>query len=77
MLDPRFKSFRLVSSFSDLDQAVFMVEVYDRQSLFSMLLKCHHVLHHVLEYETMVDYLNDEDFCLDNFEMLVEISELA
>jgi hypothetical protein len=54
-----------------------MVEVYDGQSLFSMLLKCHHVLHHVLEYETMVDYLNDKDLCFDIFEMLVVISELA
>ncbi len=31
----------------------------------------------MLEYETMVDYLNDEDFCLDIFEMLVDINELA
>jgi hypothetical protein len=54
MLDPRFKKFRLVSSWIDLDQVVFMVEVYDRQSLFSMLLKCHHVLHPMLEFEIVL-----------------------
>jgi hypothetical protein len=50
MLDPRFQSLELVSSL--IKQGIFMVEDYDRPSLLSMLLKCHHVFHLVLEFET-------------------------
>jgi hypothetical protein len=42
----------LVSSLIGQKQGVFMVEDYDRWSLFSMLLKCHHVFHLVLEFKT-------------------------
>ncbi len=42
-----------------------------------MLLKCHHVFHLVLEFETMANQLNDEDFCFDIFEMTIGTSELA
>ncbi len=59
MLDPRFKNLELVS-FS-IKQGIFMVEDYDRQSLFSMLLKCHHVFHLVLVSEIVANELNDED----------------
>jgi hypothetical protein len=54
-----------------------MVEEYDTWSLFPMLLKCHHVLHPMLEFETMANELNDEDFCFDIFEMTIGTSELA
>ncbi len=54
-----------------------MVEEYDTWSLFPMLFKCHHVLHHVLKFETMANQLNDEDFCFDILEMTIETNELA
>jgi hypothetical protein len=53
------------------------VEEYDTWSLFTMLLKCHHVLHLVLEFETMANQLIDEDFCFDIFEMTIGTSTLA
>jgi hypothetical protein len=39
MLDPRFKTFCLVSSFIGHEQGKAIVEEYDKQSLFPMLLK--------------------------------------
>ncbi len=45
MLDLRFKSFCLVSSFIGREQGVSIVEEYDSKSLCLMLLKCHHHLH--------------------------------
>jgi len=41
MLDSRFKSFRIVSSFVGREQGVVLVEEYDRKSLYPMLVKCH------------------------------------
>ncbi len=76
MLNPIFKSFRLVFSFIGWKQVISMVETYDKQYLFSISLKCHHVFHLVLEFETVVDWLND-DFCFGIFEMIVGIGELA
>jgi hypothetical protein len=61
MLDPRFKNCWLVSSFIGRKQNVSIVEYYDRQSLLSMLLKCHHMT----KYEYMANQLNDADFNLD------------
>jgi hypothetical protein len=55
MLDPRFKSLRFFFSFIDQEQIIFMVEDYVRWSLFSMMLKCHHLFHLMLEYEVVVD----------------------
>jgi len=52
-----------------------MVKDYDRWSLFPMLLKCHHVLHPLLEYETVTNSLNDEDSCLDIFDMTIETNK--
>jgi hypothetical protein len=49
------------------------MEEYDTWSLFPMFVKCHHVL----EFETMANQLNDEDFCFDIFEMTTGTSELA
>jgi hypothetical protein len=39
MLDARCKSFRLVFSFINQEQVVFMVENYDKQCLFPCFLK--------------------------------------
>jgi malate synthase len=75
MLDSRFKSFMLVSSFIGKNQVVSMVEEYDRWHLLWMLLKCHNVFHHVLEFEIVVDQLNDEDFCFDIFKMTIRTTK--
>ncbi len=45
MLNPRFKSFHLVSSFVGREQGVALVEEYERKSLCLMLVKCHEHLH--------------------------------
>jgi len=68
MLDLTFKNSWLVSSFIGRKQDAFIVEYYDRQSLFSMLLKCHHMT----KYEYMANQLNDEDYNLDILKMIVK-----
>ncbi len=45
MLDLRFKSLRIVSSFVGREQGVAFVEEYDKNSLYPMLVKCHEHLH--------------------------------
>jgi hypothetical protein len=54
-----------------------MVKDYDRWSLFPMLLKCHYVLHPLLKYEIMANQLNDEDSCLDIFDMTIVTNEIT
>lgn len=44
---------------------------YDQQSLFPMLLKCHHVLDLMAKFEFMVDELNVENFNINIFEMII------
>jgi hypothetical protein len=44
MLDPRFMSLHIISSFVGRKQGV-LVEEYDRKTLYSMLMKCHEHLH--------------------------------
>jgi hypothetical protein len=45
MLNPRYKSLRIISSFVGREQGVALVEKYDRKSLYPMLVKCHEHLH--------------------------------
>ncbi len=45
MLDPRYKSLPILSSFVKMEQGVVIVEKYDRKSLYPMLVKCHEHLH--------------------------------
>jgi hypothetical protein len=45
LLDPRFKSFHLVSSFIGRDQRLTIIEQYDTMSLYPMLMKCYYYLH--------------------------------
>jgi hypothetical protein len=45
MLDLRFKSLHILSSFVGKEQGVAFVEEYDRKSLYPMLVKCHEHLH--------------------------------
>jgi hypothetical protein len=66
MLDLRFKSFCLTSSFVGKEQGVVIVEKYDRKSLYAMLLKCHHPL--VATENSFANIGVDEDYNLDIFE---------
>ncbi len=59
MLDPKFKSLKLVFSFNGSKQIVPMVENEKKWFLFPFPLKCHHVLHLVLEFEIVIHSLND------------------
>ncbi len=45
MLNFRFKSLCMVSSFVGRGQSVNLVEVHDKESLYSMSVKCHEHLH--------------------------------
>jgi hypothetical protein len=45
MLDPRFKSIHLISSFVGREEGVSIVDEYDKSILYPMLLKCYHGLH--------------------------------
>ncbi len=55
MSNPIFKNLRLVFSFIGQNQVASMVEDYDEQSLFPMLLKCHQIFYLGLEFETMLN----------------------
>ncbi len=71
ILDSWFKILWLVSLLIGQRQGVSIVEDYDEQSLFPMLLKCHHVLHPMAKFEFMVDELNVENFNINIFEMIL------
>ncbi len=45
MLDFRYKSLNMVSSFVGREQGVTLVEEYDRKFLYPMLVKSHEHLH--------------------------------
>jgi hypothetical protein len=76
MLDPKFKTLCLMSSFINLEQSKAIVEKYDKKSLFSMLLKCYYHLHPLVESERgVVDERVEKDMSLDIFEMITNTSE--
>ncbi len=76
MLDPKFKSFCLMSSFIGREQGVVVVKEYDKKSLYPMLLKCHHHLHPLVEIESsFANISGDEDCSLDVFDQIVNTSE--
>jgi hypothetical protein len=76
MLDLRFKTLCLVSSFIGLEQGKAIVEKYDKKSLFPMLLKCYYHLHPLVESKRgVVDERVEEDKSLDTFEMTTSTSE--
>jgi hypothetical protein len=52
MLDPRYKSFCILSSFVGREQGVALVDEYDKKSLYPMLVKCHEHLHPLVRSET-------------------------
>jgi hypothetical protein len=49
MLDPKFKSFCVVSSFVRNDQGFVLLKDYDKKFLYPMLVKCHEHLHHFVK----------------------------
>jgi len=76
MLDPRFKTLRIMSSFIGCEQVKAIVEEYDKKSLFLMLLKCYYHLHLLVEFaRDVVDQRVKEDMNLDIFEMEANTSE--
>jgi hypothetical protein len=69
LLDPRFKSFHLGSSFIGRDQGVAIIEQYDTMSLY--LMKCYYYLHPSIESNN--DFANQrvyDDSNLDIFQMI-------
>jgi hypothetical protein len=70
MVDPRFKSFRLIYFFVGRKEGVSIVVEYDRRTLYPMLLRCYHHLHPMTKFVGCVDQTCDEDFDLDFFNRL-------
>jgi hypothetical protein len=60
MLNPRFKSLRIKSSFVGREQGIALVEEYDRKSLHLMLVKCHEHLHPLVKLD--MNYVNQDFF---------------
>jgi hypothetical protein len=76
-LDPRFKNFRLVSSFVGCEQGIF-VEEYDQKSLKPMFLKCYHHLHLMQNYDIeSTKHRSYENNNLDIFKMIANKNELV
>jgi hypothetical protein len=65
MLEHRFKSFCLISSYI---KGVTNVEEYDKKSLYPMIDKCHNHLHLVSKFKVgCEDPMVEEDCSLDIF----------
>jgi hypothetical protein len=77
MLDPRFKSLCIVSSFVGREQGVALIEEYDRKSLYHMLVKCHEHRHPLvrLDRNCVNQDIFEQDCNLDIFEQIVSTSE--
>jgi hypothetical protein len=75
MLDPRFKSLCLISSFVGQKEGVSIVDEYDKRILYPMFLKCYHHLHPMTKFVGCVNQIGDEDFNLDNFQQIVGTDE--
>jgi hypothetical protein len=69
ILNLTYNSFCIISSFVGKEQAVVLVEEYDRKSLYPMLVKCHEHLHPLAKLETSFANQNifDQDCNLDIF----------
>ncbi len=77
MLDPRFKSLRLISFLIGCEHGVVMVEKHGKKSLFPMLLKFYHHLHPLFVGESSFACKIDEDMNFEIFEMVVSTSKLV
>jgi retron-type reverse transcriptase len=68
MLDLRFKSLYIISSFIHCEKGVDIVKEYERQFLYHMLFKCYHHLHPMKFFEVRcAKQTTDEDSNFDNF----------
>jgi hypothetical protein len=78
MLNPRFKTLCLLSSFIGYEQGKTIVEKYEQKLLFPMLLKCHYNLHPLAKSRRgIVDQGVEKDNNLDIFEVITNASELV
>jgi hypothetical protein len=79
MLDPRLKSFCIISSFVGKEQGVAFVEEYDRKSSYPMLVKCHEHLHPLvrLDMNCVGQDMLEQDCNLDIFEQTANTNEPA
>jgi hypothetical protein len=75
ILDFRFKSLKLVSFVIGQEHGVFIVEKYDKRSLFPMLLKCYHILYLMAKFGPMTKMKIDAKSSFDIFEMLARTNE--
>ncbi len=67
MLDPKFKSLKLISSFIGHKHGVAIIKEYDRKSLFPIFFKSYHRLHSLFEVESFFVCKIDEGNILDIF----------
>ncbi len=72
LLDPRFKSFHLVSSFIACDQGVAIIKQYDTMSLYPMFMKCYYYLHPSIESNN--DFVNQKVYDDNNLDILKMIA---
>jgi hypothetical protein len=77
MLDPRFKSLRIISSFVGRVQGVVLVKEYDRKTLYPMLVKCHEHLHPLVRLNRICanQEIFEQDYNLDIFEQIASTNE--
>jgi hypothetical protein len=54
---------------------IYIVNEYDRRTLYHMILKCYHHLHPMTKYVGCVDQIIDEDYSLDIFQQISSTSE--
>jgi hypothetical protein len=77
MLNPKFKSLCMMSSFVGKERGVVLVEEYDKFFLYLMLVKCHEHLHPLvrLDKNRVDQYIFEQDCNLDIFEQTTRTSE--
>ncbi len=71
MVDFRFKSLKFVSFVIGQEHGVFIVEEYDKQSLFPMLLKCYNILYLMAKFGLVTNMQIYAKNSFDTFEMFV------
>ncbi len=68
----------MVSSFIDCEQDISIVEEYNSKILYSMLVKCYHHLHPLVDNgSAFTKEKIIENYNLDIFEMTTNMNELA
>jgi hypothetical protein len=75
IIDPRFKNLHLISSFVGQEEGVSIVDEYDSNTLYLMLLNCYHHLHPMTKSIGCVDQIGDEDSSLDIFQQPTSTSQ--